>query len=388
MKVILFILFVMFILGQLGRIQIFDGVALNLLDIASFLVFLALIRRVQYLKRPLLLIPLLSFFLICILSLVLNTTWLLGEQFLISSLYLVRFIMYSSIYFYVVTFSKKEIEFVTSVLFYAGACLVFLGYLQFFLYPNLRNLYYMGWDDHLYRLFGTFLDPNYTGVFYVLYSIFLAGLLTLKKYPFNKFVMGGLLVLTLIAILLTYSRTTFIMLLVGYVAFQIIQKKFVYLGIGVICFVALLFFFSNPNIENRNPFRVASSIARLESIRDGLIVFSNKPLFGVGFNSYRYAQHKYKTRTGPDWVRSHADAGVENSFVFVLATTGIVGFITYIILLKTMIISSYKRLNTSYGKIAFVSLVALIVSAQFINSLFYPSLLVWMWVILGIMEST
>ena len=37
-----------------------------------------------------------------------------------------------------------------------------------FVYPDLRNLWYLGWDPHYYRVFATLLDPNYVGILLVL----------------------------------------------------------------------------------------------------------------------------------------------------------------------------------------------------------------------------
>ncbi len=49
----------------------------------------------------------------------------------------------------------------------------------------------------------------------------------------------------------------------------------------------------------------------------------------MGFNSYRYAQEHF-IPNGNSIEKSHAGAGTSNSYLFILATTGIVGLAAFI----------------------------------------------------------
>ena len=82
-----------------------------------------------------------------------------------------------------------------------------LGLMQFFLYPDLRNLMYLGWDPHYYRLFSTLLDPNFVGIILVLTLILGCGLW--KKKQKNFFLMIGQLI-GFVSLLLTYSRSSYV----------------------------------------------------------------------------------------------------------------------------------------------------------------------------------
>jgi hypothetical protein len=94
---------------------------------------------------------------------------------------------------------------------------------------------------------------------------------------------------------------------------------------------------------------------------------------------------------------SHADAGTDNSFLFVLATTGVVGFFAYLWMWNSLLTHSgdpgsrsgmimHFRLlvKTPVGKLIVSSVLGLFVSALFINALFYPFLMGYMWILLGI----
>ena len=132
------------------------------------------------------------------------------------------------------------------------------------------------------------------------------------------------------------------------------------------------------NIENVNLFRAVSSEARLETAGNALLIIKNNPLIGVGFNSYRYAQFRYGLRNRAN-AQSHADSAPDNSFLFVIATTGIVGFILYLFL--------WVRVFKISSVLAIASITGVFINSMFINSLFYPFIMLWLWIIIAIKEN-
>jgi len=88
---------------------------------------------------------------------------------------------------------------------------------------------------------------------------------------------------------------------------------------------------SSSNVENMNLFRRTSSLARLNNYSTAIKIITGHPLLGVGFNSYRYVKEMY-IKPGLGNIPSHADAGLDNSFLFILATTGIIGLLAYLFL--------------------------------------------------------
>ena len=102
---------------------------------------------------------------------------------------------------------------------------------------------------------------------------------------------------------------------------------------------ALLFVVSDTSVEGLNPFRTVSSGERLKSFNEGVYIFEKNSVLGVGFNTYRYAQVRYSIRNQIGAAGSNADAGTDNSWLFVAATTGIVGLVffclSYFYLLKS-----------------------------------------------------
>jgi len=392
LKFLFILVLILFPFGELFRFDIGNNIVIKPLDGLVLLCVICwlFVRRKNntYSFWPFLLFPLVG-----LVSLFINTTWLHANQFLASILYLFRWVSYVALVFVILQFDKNFKRKIAIMLFFDGLVILIFGYIQYFFYNSLGNLYYLGWDAHMHRIFSTFFDPNFTGAFYGLYGIFLAGgiqQLLARKQKRNAMLLGIVLLFTLIALFLTFSRSAILMLIVGSIVFlTLIKKK----KLALLVFGAILLFgiLASPKFydENMNLFRIRSSEARIGNYEVALRVIHDRPILGVGFNSYRYTKNLYGL--DHDWVNapSHADAGVDNSFLFVLATTGIIGFAAYVWLWTSIIKKSFAvhKKNFAIGSVVVISSAfALFTSALFINSLFYVPLLLWMWVIVAIAE--
>lgn len=392
----LFIVLILFFpLGEITRFYIGKGIAVSLNDLIVLLVFSLWIiisfwqkKRPNYKFKKIVII----FSVVGLFSLILNRT-LNSEEFLISSSYLLRWVMYSGLYFVISGFSLVSKKRILNVLFFSSILMILGGYVQYFFYPDLRNLYYLGWDEHLYRMFSSFLDPNFAGTIFVLYFILTGGMLLhsiLEKNRKKMFIFGAIGLITLPAIFLTYSRSALIMFIVSVCVFLIISgKKKIIAGLAIIVFLIIFILPKTFQTEGTNFLRTASVEARFDSSQTALVIFKNNPIFGVGFNAYRYAQTKGGFAAKND--ESHALAGTDNSFLFVLATTGIVGLASYLFLWKEIFkianIKSKNKYQKSLSIVLISSTIGLFVGALFINSLFYPFIMEWMWILIGATEN-
>lgn len=375
-KLFIVVLF-LFLLGEVFRIDFGRGLVVKPLDIGvGVLVFLWLVTKFfkkQKIKQADILIPASMFAFIGLFSLTMNSFRLSINEFLISLSYLVRWIAYVGVFFVVNDFDKEFKKIILNLLIAVGSLIVGLGYVQYFFYSNLRNIIYLGWDEHMYRMFSVFLDPNFAGAFFVLFFLFLINIFLKKK----NFLMGMLTILTLGAVFLTFSRSALIMLIASSSLLLILINKKVWIAVLVgITFLVLTMSSRYFNIENINLFRVVSSEARLETAKEAIKIIQNRPIFGVGFDAYRYAKFNYIQKSQNAETISHADAGTDNSFLFVLATTGLVGFIFYMFL--------WFRILKVGSALIVASAVGIFVDSLFINSLFYSFVMLWLWIIIAV----
>lgn len=401
---IFFLLFLISIsFGEVARFDFGNGVAFTLADISLFFLLLSwiVIRNKKILQAAgncFFIKPLLIFAIVCFISLAVNYKSLNPTAFIVSFLYLIRFLFYAGIFFVVKSFSSEMKKISVFALIILAAVLDFWGYIQYFFYPSLRNLYYLGWDEHLYRLFSVFLDPNFAAVIFAGNFFFLLSIIfTLKKNQprFNrsqkikKIFISALCLLTFIAAIMTYSRSGIVMLVVSSFCFLfLIGKKKWPVTLALILLIFTIFLSKTHQSEGTNFLRTASVNARIKSMQRGLQIFKDHPVLGVGFNSYRYAQQRYGYKQSAV-LSNHAGAGVENSYIFILATTGAVGFAAFLFFWEKILqfiyrkISEIKTVNKYYYQAFFSVIIGLLVNAFFINSLFYPFVLIYVWMFLG-----
>ena len=386
LKILIPLFFVSFSLGEIARIQFPNSITVGLFDISvvslSFYI-LAKTRKSKFTLK----IPIILFILISLFSLGINFRRYELDQFLIGSLYLLRWIAYTGVYFSATSLSDKGKKYTLRFMMLSGIFIVFFGYLQFLFYPSLRNLYYLGWDEHMHRMFSTFLDPNFAGVVFVLFFVFFY--VFKEKFISNRLLSSLILLLTFGAIILTYSRGAYLMFVICALIYSILVRQWKVVA-GVVLVFAILFIILSPRfyIENTNLLRVASATQRLESSKQALAIFNKNPL-GVGFNTFRYAREKYGFKDLSLFGPSHSGAGVDNSMVLILVTTGVPGFLVYVYLIyKIFRIGFFNLKKNKMGLVLLVSLGGLLVNSLFINSLLYSFTMAWIFLLAGLTENT
>jgi O-antigen ligase len=271
----------------------------------------------------------------------------------------------------------------------SGILLLVGGYIQFFLFPSLRGLIYFGWDEHFYRMFGTFLDPNFFGLFLALFFLYVVAQLfrlkiTSKKWTFAFFF--SLATAIFIAIFLTYSRTALLALSCGvFILFWSKQfwKWIAILLVAGVLTAYLVFPVIQKQAQGNNIFRTTSTDARLGSAKNAVIIFMDNPIIGIGFNAYRYSVYRHHFQPGVSMQEDHGASGADSSLLLVLATSGIIGLFFFLL----YFLSHFKILLFAKKREGLAILIALFVGSIFVNGLFYPSLLVWVWIVLGITEN-
>ncbi len=367
----LFLGLVAFPFGQLAVLPLpFDGARLLWLDLFVFsftfvFLFFSFLSK-QRLIRSSLFWPGLGFLTIATLSLSVNLSGLEFNSSLIAFFYLLRLGTYFFFYLSLVNQKLFRKQALTCFLKTIGLSVALFGLVQYFFWPDLIALKYLNWDDHYFRLISLFLDPNFTGI--ILIFTFILFHFDKDKWLMNKNIVLAIL---LLSISLTYSRSTFLSLfavgLVGAIAFKKIKLLLLITGFLLL---SISFLPRSPGGEGVKLGRTHSINARIETTKEAIEIFKKKPFLGIGFNTYRY-------RRQTDYLKeasSRAGGGTDNSFLFVLATTGIVGFLGFIFLGEKALFLSFREKE----KIIFLSLVALGIHCLFVNSLFYPWVMFWL----------
>ena len=211
---------------------------------------------------------------------------------------------------------------------------------------------------------------------------------SLSKYLFRKNLVFLLIFLfSSVAILLTFSRSSYLAFFCALAVIGLLKS------LKITSIIALIFFLSFIFIPQARE-RVVGAItfdetakARIESWQKALLVFKDLFWVGVGFNTYRYSQASYGFFENDQDFGGHSGAGSDSSLLLVAATTGVFGlgaFMWILISIYTTVAKSSKRSFIALGTLA--SFIGLLIHAQFVNSLFFPQIMLLFWFFVGIVS--
>jgi len=333
-KLLIFCLFLVLPFGQFERL---GQTPLYLHDLIILFLIILNFKLIRF-SRPLL------YFLGCALfSMGLARFQLPLNDWLFSSLYLIRFTAIACL-LPIFKALKPDLK---PYLKYLALALAILGLAQYLFLPDTRFLASLNWDDHYFRLISTVFDPSFLGLILVLGLI----LFNLQLFPS--------LILTT-ALFLTYSRSSYLSLGAVIVAYSLATKRYIFL-LFLLLF-SFLFFLPRPGGEGVKLERIFSINQRFDNYQEGIELFKKSPLIGLGFNTLRYYRQDYESR---------AAAGLDSSLLFVLTTTGLVGFGAFCYWLYSL----WRKASITLK----LSLIAILVHSLFQNSFFYPLILIWLW---------
>lgn len=246
-----------------------------------------------------------------------------------------------------------------------------IGFLQLVFIPDTRFLSVLGFDDHYYRMIGTQLDPAFMG------ALFLLGLVTIiaaRPIIKHRLLSGGLLLLFTLGVLLTFSRASYLGLIIFWIYWLTSLKlqKTIYLGISVtVAILATYGVLSVSHIggEGTKLLRTSSIAARAATVSHSLPQSEQELLIGTGLytSAINDSETKLRLTVVPNQAR------VDDSLVlFILSGTGLWGLIAF----GYALVVTVKQLNKKHARLTLLLLGILFVITQFNNTLLQPFVLV------------
>ncbi len=261
-------------------------------------------------------------------------------------LYLGRTVVY---YAFLAYFLNKRNNSYKSGIFWVTWWLMIIGLSQYLLVRNFLSWQVLGWDPHIDRLVGNWYDPGFLATAYLLLLIFWNSFL-------NSFATFGLWLITWLALFLTYARSIWI-LAAGWL---LSRRKHIALYLLVLLGGTFLIFPHNTS-EGTKILRTASINGRWRNGKVAWQIFKHHPLLGIGFDNLASWRLRQGINVG------HASMGFENSFLFLLATGGLISCFGYFIFLWNLM----KRMTLQGQHLTILWLL----SGLFNNTLFYPLLI-------------
>lgn len=355
---------VLYGLGQLGRVHIPDQpIYFYLYEL--FIVFITLILIFTYKQRPLkhydFTHPIILFLVWMGISIFISFFYYSWIENFIAFLYAVRLFIYGvfTVYFYY--FIHIEKIKLSRLIFILSIWILLSSVIQYFLYPNIGNIAYLGWDPHVSRLVGIFLDPPIAASIF-----FLAGWYMVSRFFFQKYWIQAVIlsIISCIFIVLTYSRGAIVALFSTVIIYSVSVKRYGIIVFSIIVISTLIYFIPKAQTESINLMRTTSITARFDDYQKGLEILRKNPFFGIGYNHIRFEKEVYIDEVFlEDYNPSHGIASFHSSFMTILVTGGIVGFVLFL-----YAIYSISRKN----QLLFISIIFLSIISLFDNVLLHP----------------
>jgi O-antigen ligase len=397
------------IAGEFSRFS-FLGRSIVLSDlfipIFEFVIFWRLTKRPldKNIQTPLKVLA--AFLCVAIFSLLFSLTVLPFSEFAQSGLYLFRLIVYIGLlpcsYWLI---SKENYQQILKYIIISTLLIAATGFIQLQLLPNLEELAKTaGYDPHINRLVGSWLDPNFIGGFFAFMSLIISSIAIYDKSKKRRYFLLGIAAILLIALFLTYSRSAYLAFAVGLLVMGIIKARKLLIIVMIIATIGIA---SSERAQQRigelatsmtsvlfnsseNPDPTAR--LRIKNWEQTLNLISQKPLLGHGYNTLTYIKLKEGFVQDED---VHSASGSDSSLLTILATTGIFGIffflIFYFIVLKKLFQTWKKRKPKFIKGLSlglFSGIIALLIHSNFVNSLLFPQIMIFLFILLGLFYKT
>lgn len=341
---------------------------------------------------PKTLLPAALFLCVGTLSLLFHATKLSSFDFLESAFYGVRWASLFGLSILTANSSAQDQNRIFKALCAFALLLLVAGFIQLQTVPDFSAYEALGWDPHQGRLLSTWFDPNFVGGFFAFLAPLVLGVAwdEKKSRPWSI----GLPMLLVLGVALTLSRSSYVALGAGFFVFGLLRSIRL-LGLGVV--LVLLLGLAVPSVGSRFESLVnniqsvssetytlpdASSRLRYDSWRIGWALFLDQPLFGQGYNNYKWAALEEGLIKDPD---VHAASGSDSSVLTILATTGILGFLPFLSLYALLFLEAWKKRQTGLGLGFLGGLVGLGLHSIFVNSLLFPLFMAPFWISAGVL---
>lgn len=347
--------------------------------------------------------PLALFFAAALFSLLFSLTFLKPNEVLAGSLYLFRFAEY--VLLGIITLdivrTRKDAQKTLAAIIVVALVIAVAGFIQLAVYPDLGKLEEFGWDPHINRLVSTWLDPNFIAGYL---SFIIAVVTSMTLYTKNIAKKTGLVVILGIlaaALFLTYSRSGYVAAAAALGVIGILKSRKLLIGAVIIFIVALNFL---PRVQQRvddlvhsvqslvfsgseNPDPTAR--LRIISWNQTLELIAKRPLLGSGYNTLKYVKYNEGFVEDPS---VHSASGSDSSLLTILAATGILGLLPFLLLHWNMLKLALQNWRNKtiplqwqgYGLGFFAGFIGLLFHSLFVNSLLFPQILIPLWISAGL----
>jgi hypothetical protein len=252
-------------------------------------------------------------------------------ELFVSLAFLARWLMYFLLYVALINVVREaNVESVWDAVETMLVILALFGIVQSAFLPNFTQMVYsdnrsFNWDEQGHRLVSTVLEPNIAGTMLMIGVVVQAARLSAGAR-----VSGMRMLIVFTGLTLTISRSAAVGLFFGMLvilAARGLSRRLVKVMVAAGSLVVLASPFLIQYLMAYNKFSIgegSSAAVRLTVWLQAIRLVLDYPVFGIGFNAYRYAIEYY----GADIIGA-SSYGAEGGLLFITTMTGFVGLAVY-----------------------------------------------------------
>lgn len=309
----------------------------------------------------------------------------------VSLSYLARWLMYFALY--VTLINVVRLDGIETLWWAVETMLVGLalfGIFQSAFLPGFAQMVYsdnrsFNWDEQGRRLVSTVLEPNIAAT-----MLMIGTLVHAARISVGATVRGWKVLVIFVALVLTISRSAAVGMVFGLMvifAARGLSRRL----LRVMAAAGALGLLASPFLIRYllayQKFSVgegSSAAARLSGWLETLRIVSDYPLFGIGFNAYRYAVESYGVK-----ILGASSFAADGGLLFIMAMTGIFGLASYCGMLGLIIARcrsiwrepSFSAAHRGLALGTAAATVAVVIASTFVNALLTTFVMEMLWVL-------
>lgn len=247
-------------------------------------------------------------------------------------------------------------------------------------------------DNRVVGIFG--YSPNYVALYLTPITVLLIGygiVLWQKKKYTTAIISGVIILINLIGLYLTGSRSGYLATAAGIIFFLILNfwskiKAKPYLKIGLFVFLSILVLGSayafRPNFNATTGRVVSSNNIRWQIWQTSIEMIKSHPVLGIGLGNYQNVfSNLTKDRVNfPEFISPLALSS-HNVFLMFYLTTGLFGFLAFIWLLIFFYRAGFSQFKNDWSKILMAAMTALVLQGLVDTPYFKNDLSLIFWLI-------
>lgn len=271
-----------------------------------------------------------------------------------------------------------------------GLAFLALGFVQLVILPDISFLTDYGWDPHQGRLLSTFLDPNFAGALLVMcFAVSFSMYFGQTSWSGQKLLWLVVSALFLGGTVLTLSRSALVALVFvfGWLAWWW-DKRMLLFG----AFASITLLINDPRLMERVIGIVKvdeTAMLRIQSWKDSWQIVQDNFWTGIGYNALSFEQFRRGIITD---INVHSAGGSDSSYLTIWTTLGLIGLFFWLLIFVIFVSQSFvfywrekkdqPRKFMVLGVI--LAVLAVMIHAQFTNSMFYVHIMIPIWFLMGI----